>query len=545
MTGAATTLPAGAGRRRGVLTRLIADRRIGTKINAAVSLMALVATAVGVLAIVRMAQMSEAADDLYQMGVRPIQEIDKVKLDMDVTRRNVLNFAISRSPENQAKYEKAIAANDASFAADLKSYRDLTRESVAADQLAAAWTEYQKLRDSDLMPAARARDFDAFEKARDTITQPAADKASAVARQLSERANADASARRQKAADAYHSSRTAIIVMLAVGVIGALTVGVLIARAIVTGVRKVSQVVAGLAACDLTGHVRPDSRDELGQMGADLDTAVSSVRSTVGNLAETATALSGAATQLSKLSGELSGGAEEASGKASAAATSAERISTSVQTVAAGAEEMTASIREIAATSSQAAEVANESLSLARDTSGRLAELGRASTEIGDVVRLITSIAEQTNLLALNATIEAARAGDAGKGFAVVASEVKDLAQETARATEDITGRIGAIQSSSGGASTAVERIETVIGQITDYSTTIASAVEEQSATTNEMTRSISDAASSSNEVLASFAAVAEVTTATSGSARASRDAADHLSDLSIKLNGLVAQFRY
>ena len=541
-----TRLPADQhGSRGNVVARWVANRGIATKINAAVLLMAIVALAVGGLAIGRMAQISRAADDLYALGVVPIQQIDQVKIDMEQTRRNVLNHAVSTSAESMAKYQQAITDNDAAFAANLKTYRADSADPALADQLAAAWAKYQKLRDSDLLPASRANDMATFEKIRDTITQPASNQAADLASQLSQRENADAKNRQQKAADAYRSSRMVIIVMLLVGVAGALAFAFYIARAILAGLRKVSHAVAGLAACDLTRHVSLDSRDEFGAMGADLDTAIGSVRGTVSDLAATATALSAAAVQLSKVSGELYTGAEEASGKASTAANSAEQISTSVQTVAAGAEQMTASIKEIAGTSAQAAQVANESLDIARGTSGQLAELGRASTEIGDVVRLITSIAEQTNLLALNATIEAARAGDAGKGFAVVASEVKDLAQETARATEDITGRISAIQSSSDGASTAVRRIEDVIGQITDYSTTIASAVEEQSATTNEMTRSISDAAQGSNDVLANFAAVAEVTTATSDAARASQQAADHLSGLATKLNGLVGQFRY
>ena len=269
------------------------------------------------------------------------------------------------------------------------------------DQLAVAWAQYQKLRDADLLPASRANDMVAFEKIRDTITQPASNKAADIASQLSQREDADAQHRQQEAAAAYHSSRTVIIVMLLAGVAGALAFGFYIARAILTGVRKVSHAVAGLAGCDLTRHVNLDSHDEFGTMGADLDTAINSVRGTVSNLATTATALSAAAVQLSRVSGELYIGAEEASGKASVAAESAGQISSSVQTVAAGAEQMTASIKEIAGTSSQAAQVANESLDIARGTSGQLAELGRASTEIGDVVRLITSIAEQTNLLAL------------------------------------------------------------------------------------------------------------------------------------------------
>ncbi len=395
------------------------------------------------------------------------------------------------------------------------------------------------------MPASRAHDLAAFEKARDTTTLPAAVNAGAIANQLSDKERAEAQHRQLRAEGAYRSARTLILVLLLLGLAAAFGFGAYITRSILTGVRRVSHSVAGLAACDLTLTVGLDSRDQFGVMGRDLDTAIGAVRSTVGDLASTATALSGAAQQLSGLSGELNNGADEASAKATLAADSAGQINSNVQSVAAGAEQMTASIREIAGTSAQAAMVANESLEIARSTSGQIRELGQASMEISDVVRLITSIAEQTNLLALNATIEAARAGAAGKGFAVVAAEVKDLAQETARATDDITRRIAAIQASSEGAGVAIQRIEQVIGQINDYSSTIAAAVEQQSATTNEMTRSISDAATSSSAVLANFAAVAEVTTATSEAAQASQRAADHLSGLAVKLNGLVGQFHY
>jgi methyl-accepting chemotaxis protein len=144
-------------------------------------------------------------------------------------------------------------------------------------------------------------------------------------------------------------------------------------------------------------------------------------------------------------------------------AAAAEQVSRNVQTVAAGAEEMGASIREIANSASEAAQVATEAVEIVGSVNSTVAQLGASSAEIGNVVKLITTIAEQTNLLALNATIEAARAGDAGKGFAVVASEVKDLAQETAKATDDISGRVQAIQADAEAAVSAISRIVEVI----------------------------------------------------------------------------------
>jgi hypothetical protein len=184
----------------------------------------------------------------------------------------------------------------------------------------------------------------------------------------------------------------------------------------------------------------------------------------------------------------MSANADETSTQAGAVTRSAEDVSRNVSTLSAGSEQMSASIREISVNASEAARVATTAVGIATTARDTVAELFAASIEIGNVVKLITSIAEQTNLLALNATIEAARGGESGKGFAVVAGEVKELARETAKATDDIIQRVSAIQ---GGTNTAVEAISTIsdiVGKISDFSTTIASAVEEQTATKANLT---------------------------------------------------------
>jgi methyl-accepting chemotaxis protein len=189
--------------------------------------------------------------------------------------------------------------------------------------------------------------------------------------------------------------------------------------------------------------------------------------------------------------------------------------------------------------------VAGEAVGVAERTTSTVTQLGNSSREIGDVVKVITSIAEQTNLLALNATIEAARAGEAGKGFAVVANEVKELAQETARATEDIARRVEAIQADTTGATAAIEQIAAVIGRIHDYQTTIASAVEEQGATTSEMNRSVGEVAGGSSAIAAGVTGVAAAAATTTQGVEQTRAAAEGLATMSAELQQLVSRFRY
>ncbi len=243
---------------------------------------------------------------------------------------------------------------------------------------------------------------------------------------------------------------------------------------------------------------------------------------------------------LAAVSAQLSSSAEEAAAQANVVSAASEQVSHNVQTVATAVEEMNASVREIAASASEAARVAAAAVTEAEATNETVARLGESSAEIGAVIEVITSIAEQTNLLALNATIEAARAGEAGKGFAVVANEVKELAKETAKATEEIEARIAAIQSDTDGAVAAITSIRGVIGRIADIQNTIASAVEEQTATTNEIARNVTDAAGGSAEIAESIASAAQAAAQTSQGAQTVEVSATELAALSTELRSLV-----
>jgi len=314
-------------------------------------------------------------------------------------------------------------------------------------------------------------------------------------------------------AEAESAASAAQVTVLATGGLAiavAILLGVILSRSLVRPLRRCAAALRAMAVGDLTISADVTTRDEIGEMARALATAQAALRATFTGVGESAQTVAAAAEQMSTAASKVAAGSEEASVRAGAVAAAAEQVSRNVQTVAAGAEQMGASILEIAQSANTAAKIAHRATDVVGATNETVAKLGASSQEIGNVVKAITTIAEQTNLLALNATIEAARAGEAGKGFAVVASEVKELARETARATEEITRRVEAIQVDSAGAVAAIGEISAIIASINDYQMTIASAVEEQTATTNEMTRSVSEAATGSTEIAANITGVAQ-----------------------------------
>jgi methyl-accepting chemotaxis protein len=296
---------------------------------------------------------------------------------------------------------------------------------------------------------------------------------------------------------------------------------------------------------DLTRRLAFHRADEIGDLAAEFDRFVVGVQSLVGKVAGTAAGLAASAANLSSTSEQIATSAHDATRRAESASSAAEEVSSNVASVAGAAEEMGSSIREIAHNAHRAAGVAMDAVTMADTTNAAISRLGESSTDIGSVVKLITEIAQQTNLLALNATIEAARAGEAGKGFAVVADEVKDLAQETARATDDISRRIESVRNDSRDAITAIEAIRAVISQISDYQVTIASAVEEQSATTSEMGRGFSEVAAGSAEIAKSIAGVASASSTTLNGVASARQTTEELRKVADELKSLVSRFTY
>jgi methyl-accepting chemotaxis protein len=261
--------------------------------------------------------------------------------------------------------------------------------------------------------------------------------------------------------------------------------------------------------------------------------------------ASQASALASSAEELTAVSNQMASNAEETATQANVVSAASEEVSKNVSVVSSGSDQMQTSIREISKSANESAKVAKAAVSVAESTNSTIAKLGESSVEIGKVIKVITSIAQQTNLLALNATIEAARAGEAGKGFAVVANEVKELAKETAKATEEIGQKIDAIQSDTKGAVQAIGEISGIINQINDISNNIASAVEEQTVTTNEIGRNVGEAAKGTGEIAKNIGGVAVAAENTTRGAADMQKAAQSLSGMAAQLQGLVSRFTF
>jgi methyl-accepting chemotaxis protein len=310
-------------------------------------------------------------------------------------------------------------------------------------------------------------------------------------------------------------------------------------------IRSIAEISLAVAQGDLLKKVEAKNTGEFETLTDNVNQMIVNLKNSLSQMAEVATTVASSSEELTAVSNEMTENAAQTAEQATSASASAEQVSQNAIAVATAVEEMNASIREIAKNAAQGAKVANEAVQTTERTNETITKLGQSSVEIGKVIKVITSIAQQTNLLALNATIEAARAGEAGRGFAVVASEVKELAKQTAKATEDIGQRIEAIQSDTNGAVQAIAEISGVINQINDIQNTIAIAVEEQTATTAEISRNVSEAAKGSSDIAKNIGIVAQNAQSTTTGASNSSEAANELARMAVELQKVASKFKY
>ncbi len=506
----------------------------------------LVALVVGTVGILRTQSTADATKDLYDRSLIPLAVVK----DMQQQIWHGRWASLSQLTNDDAAKAKAYGEESAKHY-DLVTTRlaEYTALPLSADQRAsistfqASWGEYLELRKQStaLKNAGRLVEWQQF---RSEKLGPAVAEAVEQLEALAASSAADAAAKAADAQQAAGRARLTIGGVLLAGVLLAGGFALMMARVLNQRITALREVVSAMAAGDLTERLEDNAANEIGEMSRSVHQAVGQIRHTMRTVSDISTGLASRSGELSGASQDLSRSTDEASQQVGTIDTAANEVNAGVQAVASGAEEMGAAIREIAQSAAEAALVAAQAVEVAGEAKQTMVQLDASSAQIDSVVKTITAIAEQTNLLALNATIEAARAGETGKGFAVVAGEVKDLAQETAKATEEISTRMAQIQTDTRLAVESISGIGEIIGRINDFQNTIASAVEEQSATTQNMTGDLNRAAGGSAEISGGLARVVEVTGATRDAAMATSVSADDLRDNSQRLRDLVSRYR-
>ncbi|WP_238489315.1 methyl-accepting chemotaxis protein [Actinoplanes flavus] len=520
------------------------NRGIRTKLLLVTALAGIATTAVGVGAVIQLNSVAATARTITDERMQQALRINEARTQLLQEDATLLEHVALTDEVSRKRAEDEIKASDAAYDKAWAAYRQgdtaHTGTLSATEGLIAT---YRHLRDDTMLPASREHDTATFQTSR--FTQGGA--LVAAKQNLDELAEyqTNAVAEGGRAIQNAKSQGLQMIFGLLIGgLVLAGAAAVYLANAILRPVRRVEQALTAMAEGDLTSPAEVDSNDEIGRMAAGYERARQTMRETFEALRLTAETVSEASGQVHDSGTRLDESTTDTARQARSVTEAAGMVSGNVQLLSAAGVEMGSSIESISHSANEAARVASSAVDVAAGTTEIVTKLGRSSSEISDVVKVITAIAEQTNLLALNATIEAARAGESGKGFAVVAGEVKELAQETARATDDITRRVQAIQVDTGGAVDAIAKISEIIAQINDFQLTIASAVEEQTATTNEMNRNVFEAANGSQEIATTIEALSASVDTAANDAVNTKSAAGNLAQTAQQLRDAVHRFR-
>ena len=535
---------------------MLAKLRIGSRLAALTVILLALLAALGALNIFNAGTLAAQTTGLHDHPLTVIESIGNARVAFGAMRTDIREAIIARSPEEMARSEAALDKDSKTYVAAMGAAREAyLGDKAIFDDALAAFTIFREACFEVVALAKQGRPDDA-------IVHMRGPKGGTAVRTLLEK-NAAIADFAAKKADSFikraDGIRDTVVYMSAGLLLAALVIGLgasaLIARSIINPITAITATMGRLAADDLAAEV------PFGEQGNEIGAMARAVQVFKGNAVEqkrlqaaekdamarrqayqtrlehltgefdhaVADLLAGvgaAARHMDETAHALTANAEITQKQSAQVSTATEQASANVNVIAAASNELLASIQEIAAQVSRSATISSNAASEAEQTNGKITGLAAAASRVGEVVSLITDIANQTNLLALNATIEAARAGDAGKGFAVVAGEVKHLANQTAKATEEIAAQIGAIQAETQDTVAAIRRITDVIGEINEMSSAIAGAVEEQGAAMQEVVRNVEQAASGTSEVARSITHVVEAADSTGRMAASAKTAA-------------------
>jgi methyl-accepting chemotaxis protein len=518
--------------------------KIASKLGLGFGAVLVLVVILGVFSLMQLSKVNGNTVEIATNWLPSVRTLAQLRIDASLERRWQLSYFIN---DDKALAESRIERSQSDVVEDEKQYEPLIsseEERQIYQQFRTEWDKHIAIKNRvlTLIHEGKLKEAEELSIGEGLSSFSSADKFLGDDVALNDKGAAQAA---KQAAETYSTSRYWVTGILSGAVALGFVIAFSLARAIASSATGMLAMIQEVAANNLTvPDMKVASADEIGLAGLALNGMKNNLHAVIQSISTSAMQVASASEELNATSQQITANSEETSAQADVVNKSAQAVSQNLQTVATGAEEMGASIKEIAKNATEAAKVATSAVKVAETTTATVSKLGDSSTEIGQVIKVITSIAQQTNLLALNATIEAARAGEAGKGFAVVANEVKELAKETAKATEDISRKIEAIQTDTKAAVDAIGTISGVIHQINDISSTIATAVEEQNATTNEMSRNVSEAAQGSGEITSNIAGVAQAAESTSRGAGDTQKASQQLVDTSAELRRLVEQFK-
>ncbi len=547
---------------------------IRAKVVLAFGIVFLVTTALGAFAVQRLSAVNDVAKDIRDDALVGTRELGNISGNAQRYRQLLAAFTMSKTPAEMDQEEKTMQTVAALVESAFKAYTPsvgTAEEHQLADQLTRGWANFQVQARDYMQKVRQDKNFDAAASYKGEMRTGFNAFADVLQKDIDYNvASGNTSAKEGE--EIYASGRN----WIAAAILGAMALCVAAAVMIVVNVSRpisaMTESMRRLAARDMATEIAGvGRRDEIGTMagavqvfkdnmieadrlakaqeaerahkekrGAALESLTRDFEAKTGKMVE---ALSSAATEMQATSQSMSSMANDTNERSVAVAAAAEEASTNVQTVASATEELSSSVSEISRQVAQSAKVAGKAVEDAKRTDKTVQALAEGAQKIGDVVKLISDIASQTNLLALNATIEAARAGEMGKGFAVVASEVKSLANQTAKATEDISGQIAAMQGATNDAVEAIRGISTVIDEINGIAAAIAAAVEQQGSATQEIARNVQQAAAGTQEVTRNIASVKESSSASGAAANEVLTAASGLSQQAEGLTAAVGSF--